>query len=127
MKVSLHVLFVYNSNISPNKEKPPYTVRDPTVDCDKVWGFFNGISWENGSVCGLGFVLHFSTNHYLSGKANLSNDTNNMGEFSALFAFLKVALERNIHQLYVFGNYELAILWMQDQTEINNLGLMHIA
>lgn len=63
------------------------------------WGFFEGVSQGSTYLCGVGFLLHFSDSRLIKGKANLGPGTNNLGEFKALYALLKVALDKGVFLL----------------------------
>lgn len=89
-------------------------------------GFFDGACQGGTPICSVGFILHFSENHYIVRKANLGVRTNNLGEFSALYALLKCATDENVQQSQLFGDSELVIMWMQDRVQIGNLGLLQL-
>jgi hypothetical protein len=58
---------------------------------------------------------------------NLYIGSNNQGEFRALFFLLKCALENNIVELQGFGDYVMAIKWMNKEIQVHGTGLSQLA
>jgi ribonuclease HI len=102
-------------------------VSDVVINHSVAWGFFDGACQAPDRSCGIGFIFHLSEFHFISGKANLGQGTNNLGEFKALFNLLKIVVLRNISNLQVFRDSKLVIDWMKKKTQVTNLGLQLIA
>lgn len=64
-----------------------------------AWGFLDGAFQGPNHVYGAGFIRHLSYFHILKGNINLGQGTNNLGEFKALYALLKVAMDRYVLDL----------------------------
>jgi hypothetical protein len=60
-----------------------------------MWFFYSACQGPN-QICGASFILHFSYLHMIKGKAILGLGTNNFEEFKALFALLKVAMDKDV-------------------------------
>jgi len=90
---------------------------------DNAWSFFDGAYQGLEHLCSLGFVLFIVEDHYFIGKENMGIGTNNQGEFEALFFLLKYSLEKNIMQLYVFGDFVMTIKWMNNEIQVQTTGL----
>jgi hypothetical protein len=43
-------------------------ISEVSIDKSMAWGFFDGACQGESGTCGLGFVLHFSNCHYITGK-----------------------------------------------------------
>jgi ribonuclease HI len=97
-------------------------VSDVVINHLVAWGFFDGACQGPDRSCGVGFILHLSELHFISGKANLGQGTNNLGEFKALFNLLKIVVLRNISNLQVFGDSKLVIDWMKKEAQVTNYG-----
>jgi hypothetical protein len=54
-----------------------------------AWGFFDGPCKGIDKTSELVFILHFLVLHYVVGKANLGQGTNNLGEFKDFISLLK--------------------------------------
>jgi len=66
-------------------------------------------------IVGIGFILHISDIILFHFKGNQGSKTNNRGEFMALFYLLKLALDRGLRNLQVFGDSRVFISWMNNQ------------
>jgi ribonuclease HI len=102
-------------------------VGDLTVDKSIPWSFFDGACQGLGHVCGLGYVLYLSESHFYTGKENLGSGTNNYGEFKALLFLLKSSLNKGLECLQVFGDSTLVVNWMNDELQVQNIGLLTVA
>jgi ribonuclease HI len=72
-------------------------------------------------------MLFTFKDHYFTSKANMGIGTGNQGEFKALFFLLKCALEKNILQLQVFGDSAMTINWMNNEMQVQSIGLSQLA
>ena len=61
------------------------------IDKTYPWGFFDGSTAEDSSVCGAGGILYFSVKISFSFKAGLGAGTNNSAELCALKLLLTLA------------------------------------
>ena len=91
------------------KYKVPRILGDFQVDKTTPWGLFDGPFQGQAMTIGILFSLHISESHYFLFKANMGRGTNNVGEFMALFYQLKIALEKGLSYLQVFGDSLLVI------------------
>jgi ribonuclease HI len=71
-----------------------------------------------------GGILYLSSSHYVSFKARIEHQSNNLCELIALKLFLQLTQEHNISQLQIFGDSLLVIKWLQKETSIINFTLL---
>jgi len=74
----------------------------------------------------MGFILHHFELHFISGKANLGQRTNNLGEFKGLFNLPKIVVHMNISDLQVFRDSKLVIDWRKREAQVTNPSLHSI-
>jgi ribonuclease HI len=80
-----------------------------TINKQKPRAFFDGVCQGPNRICGLGFILHISEAHYFHDKAKMGLGSNNMVEFSALFALLRLVVSKDMTPIQVYGDSKLCI------------------
>ena len=87
------------------------------------WGFVHGACEGEESICGIGGILYFSDDHFISLKETLSSGTNNREKCMALKALMKSSLSRRIQKLKVFEDSLLVYHMDEEATQLleNNL------
>jgi ribonuclease HI len=96
------------------------------IDRSHPWGFFDGASQDEGTKCGVGYVLFFTDEHFFEGKSYLGPGSNNFGELEAMFLLLKAAKKKGCNYIQVFGDSELVIQWMKGENQIQKSGLYNV-
>lgn len=72
-------------------------------------GFFGGACQGRLGVCGEGGILFIQENHKTGFKAALGEGTNNLAEMNSLWLLLRVAIERGVTQLQIYGDSKFVI------------------
>lgn len=96
------------------------------IDKSHPWGFFDGASQVNSSLYGVGGIIFFKPNHYISFSARLGNGTNNFVKIMALKLLLTLAKDRRMDQIQVFGDSKVIINWINGIYHVKSLLLMPI-
>jgi hypothetical protein len=73
------------------------------------------------NVCGMGFILHFFSIHFIVGRDNIGGGTYNKGDFMALFFLLKCVSYQNVLEIKSFGDLNLTIYWMSGNLILENM------
>ena len=66
--------------------------------------FSDGSTLGDPKFCGVGGIIYFSEDHHISFKAGLGIGTNNFLELLGLKLLIKLALDKHITKLQVFGD-----------------------
>lgn len=103
--------------------KKPGQLTSLTVDQTKSWAFFDGACQRPQKNCGLGFCIFFNPTHFITGKANIGKGTNNIVELSAILALLKIAAQKGIQRCHIYGDSNLCIGWMNEETQLIQMNL----
>jgi ribonuclease HI len=82
------------------------------INKDIPWDFFFWCIIGNPSKGGSRGILYLSSNHNISFKVGIGQETNNFCELMALKLVLKLAQEFGVTQLQIFGDSKLVIQWM---------------
>ena len=80
---------------------PSHVRLSPQESIDKScpWGFFDGATQGDPSLCGAGVVLYLKEGHFFHSRWGLGEGTNNKAELLALYMLLLVAHEKGIQWL----------------------------
>jgi ribonuclease HI len=89
----------------------PRVSREVIPDFSLPWGYFDGASSSDQSMCGGGGCLYFSNSHFFTLKAGLGTGSNNYSELMALKLLLLFAVEQGCRSLQVFGDSLVIINW----------------
>jgi hypothetical protein len=111
--------------------KSDQVLRQPSlvvdVEIDKVvpWGYFDGAYQGLDRSCGLGFILHLFDFHFIQGKDNMGQGTNNLVNSMIFFLFSK---QQWIGVYYISSarDSKLVINCMRGKSQVFNLGLQPI-
>ena len=74
-------------------------VVEETIDKTFPWGYFYGSALGDPKVCGVGGIIYFSEDHYVSFKAGLEIGTNNFVEFYGIKLLLNLDLDKHLTKL----------------------------
>ena len=94
------------------------------IDKSSCWRFFYGAFQGSNQLCGLGGIIYFSDNHYLTFKATIGWGTNNLTELFTLKPLLKKVSNSGIKELQVLDDSMLVVKWMQGSQLIYNINMM---
>jgi len=91
------------------------------------WGYFDGACQADENFCGVGGLSYISNCHYFKFKGNISQGSNNRAKLMVLRNLMKLALERGIFRLQIFGDSLLVVGWMTQKLAIHNVTLQALA
>lgn len=97
--------------------KTPWQISPLNINQTNPWGFFDRACQGAEKICGLGFLIFFTLSHFITGKANIGKGTNNLAEFSALLALLKLAAHKGIAKCHNIQRLQF-MHWL-DETQIS--------
>jgi hypothetical protein len=115
-KISQQALVIISSYKVDQVHNHPSLVVEVEIDKSIAWGFFYGACQEPDKTCGLGLILHYSDSHFVQGKANMGQGTNNLDEFNAFLALFKMSMYKDVLALQVFRDSKLVIDWMKEKS-----------
>ena len=98
-------------------------ITEEVIDKTKPWGFFDGSTSGKPQVCGAGGILFLKDDHYITFKAGLGVGTNNYAELFALKLLIILALDKQISNIQIFGDFLLVINWIFGKFGSHNLHL----
>lgn len=78
-------------------------------------GIFDGASQGNPIKGGAGGILYLSSNHSISFKAGIGQETNNFCQMMALKLVLRLAKEFGVTHFQIFDDSMLVIQWMREE------------
>ena len=82
---------------------------EETIDKTFPWGYFYGLALRYPKICGVGGIIYFYEDHYISFKERLGFGTSNYVELLGIKFLLKLALEKQLTKIQVFGDSHLVI------------------
>ena len=82
---------------------------EETIDKTFPWGYFYGSALGDPKNCGVGGIIYLSEDHYIYFKVGLGLGTNNYVELLGIKLLLKLALEKQLTKIHVFGDLQLVI------------------
>ena len=95
---------------SPKLGKPRF-VTTPGFDKSYPWAFFDGVSQGDPPIGGAGGVIFLNDTNKISFKLGLGRATNNKVELSTLWAAMKIAKDKHITRLHIYGDSKYVIDW----------------
>ena len=98
-------------------------VTTPVIDKSLLWAFFDGVSQGDPPIGGAGGVIFINETNKISFKVGLCRATNSKAELSALWATLKLAKDKQIAKLHIYGDSKTVIKWAQGK---NNIRAPHL-
>ena len=106
----------------PNKKKKSRVIGlGPKIDYP--CGFFDGAA--TGNTGGERFVILMSPSYFISYSLGCGRSTNTRLELLALWALILIAIHLGIPLLYVFGDSQVIISWVNISTSLNAPLLSH--
>jgi ribonuclease HI len=113
-RVAVNCIGIFQSFLGSGRETvaPLRDIREVEPDSNFLWGYFDGASSSDQTICGGGGCLHFTHAHYFTLKAGLGPGTNNYSELMALKLLLLFAIEQGCRTLQVFGDSLVIINWI---------------
>ena len=93
------------------------------IDKSQPWGFFDGSASSDPHLCGARGILFLKEDHFYTFKAGLGVGTNNYAELYALKLLLRLALDKQVSKIQVFGDSLLVINWITGKFRSHNLQL----
>jgi ribonuclease HI len=105
------------------KEKVPRQIGELLIEKSYPWGFLDGAKQWPQDFYSAGVILYFSNSHFIKFKVGLGTGMNISVELFALRSLLKLAIEKGIDKMQVFGDSLLVINWMRGDSQIQNVTL----
>jgi ribonuclease HI len=109
----------------PDKRKRHNPIM-PDLIGDTPWGFFDGASQGNPSVCGVDAVLFINANHHFEMHFSPGRGSNMKAELSAIWALIFLAISLNLRKLQIFGDSLVVVDWMNGKVQIQVASLQPI-
>ena len=88
---------------SPKKGKK-ITVKPLELDKSCPWDFFDGASQGDPPIGGAGGIIRLDETNKISFKLGLGRSTNNKHEISPLWATMKIANDKQLKRLHIYGD-----------------------
>ena len=84
-------------------------ITTPNINKDMPWAFFDGASQGIPPLGGVGAVIFISVEKKLHIKYAIGQVTNNKAKLAVLWAVLRVALSRQIHDIQIFSDSKMVV------------------
>lgn len=120
-QVAPKIRISFKGSWKPLPEMAQRLLKEPNIDYEKAWEFFNGACQGTPGMCGAGASILFYSNHCIFFKYAAGEGTNNRAEFFALCLLLKTAEEKGLNQLHVYGESKTLIDWANNKCRIEKI------
>ena len=92
-------------------QKPPRN-RIPVqevIDKTYPWGYFDGASQGDPTMCGVGVVLFLEEGHHFQDRWGIGEGTNKKVELLALYMLMLLAHDKGVQKMQIFGDSMIII------------------
>ena len=101
-------------------------IRDPKINREIPWAFFDEASQGEPPLGGVGAVIHVTSKRKIMIKYAMGQATNSKAELSALWATMKLAYSNQIQDIQIFGDSKVVIDWENGRNKIRVPYLQHL-
>jgi hypothetical protein len=112
LKCVIQSLNILNAYPWVEEKQKRHELKEEVINKAIPWAYFDGASQGSPPKGGVGGILYLSSNHCISFKAGIGQESNNYYELMALKLILQLAQEHGVSQIQIFGDSLLVIKWL---------------
>jgi hypothetical protein len=112
LKCEIQSLNILNAYPRVEEKQKRHTLKEEVINKAIPRAYFDGASQGSPPKGGARGISYLSSNHCISFKAGIGQESNNYCELMELKLILQLAQEHGVSQLQIFGDSLLVIQWL---------------